>query len=225
MPEAILGSIAGPVIGGLLGSGGSSSTQTQQNQIDPRMAKYIYGDDNTQGLLDSAYNWYNKNRSGLNDQMLQGLNSQWNVLSNPSTMAGYQQQAALGSGLMSAPVMGNPFADGRASLRSSTSGPSSNLGFGPPIQAAGASGGNGRQQPQPVRQSNSYGLSDFLPANTGSYGGAGPFQAAAPAPVPAQSNPGAMTMDQFAKLYQQYMKSLPQPDAWTGGGGDGGGGY
>lgn len=102
------------LLGGLMGSEGSS--QTQKNEIDPRMAKYIYGEDGKGGLLSEAQKWYENNKTGLNPQMLQGLNTQWAVLNDPANMGAYTQMRNLGSGLMSAPVMGNPFSDGRASL-------------------------------------------------------------------------------------------------------------
>ena len=128
MPWAAIASAVAPtIIGGLMGSEGSSQSQTQQNTIDPRMAKYIYGENGTGGLLSEANKWYENNKTGLNSQMLQGLNTQWNVLNNPETMGTYKQMQNIGSSLMSAPVMGNPFANGQASLNSP---PPMNLGMG-----------------------------------------------------------------------------------------------
>lgn len=112
--DDLIGAVAAPLLGGLMGSQGSS--QSTQQSIDPRMAKYIYGEDGKGGLLSEAQKWYENNKTGLNPQMLQGLNTQWAVLNDPANMGAYTQMRNLGSGLMSAPVMGNPFSDGRASL-------------------------------------------------------------------------------------------------------------
>lgn len=124
------GAVASAVVGGVMGSGGSSSSQTTTNEIDPRLAAYLYGEDGNGGLMSDMSKWYQANRSGMNNQMAQGLNTQWGVYNDPGTMAGYQQMASLGSGLMGAPVMGNPFSDGRASLGGGNSGGAMNLGLG-----------------------------------------------------------------------------------------------
>ena len=100
----MLGSIAAPVIGGLLGSGGTKQSQSVTNSIDPRYGEYLYG---AGGLLPSAANWYAQNKSGMNDQMTQGLNSQWNTLQQ--SQPGYMQMQNLGLGLMGGGVAGNPF--------------------------------------------------------------------------------------------------------------------
>jgi hypothetical protein len=100
----MLGSIAAPVIGGLLGSGGTKQSQSVTNSIDPRYGEYLYG---AGGLLPSAANWYAQNKSGMNDQMAQGLNSQWNTLQQ--SQPGYMQMQNLGLGLMGGGVAGNPF--------------------------------------------------------------------------------------------------------------------
>lgn len=135
MPWAAIASAVAPtIIGGLMGSEGSS--QTQKNEIDPRMAKYIYGEDGKGGLLSEASKWYENNKTGLNPQMLQGLNTQWAVLNDPANMGAYTQMRNLGSGLMSAPVMGNPFSDGRASL-------SGGLGMPQMRSMQGGQGGSG----------------------------------------------------------------------------------
>lgn len=105
----MLPSLAGPVIGGLLGSDGSSSQQSVQNKIDPRMDPYIYGSD---GILPNAAQWYSQNRTGLNNQMLTGLNNQWNQLG--ASGQGYNQMQNLGLSLMGG-VAGNPFTQGGTS--------------------------------------------------------------------------------------------------------------
>ncbi|WP_326538493.1 hypothetical protein [Pseudorhodoferax sp.] len=131
------GAVASAVVGGVMGGGGSSSSQTTTNEIDPRLAAYIYGEDDKSGLLKDVSDWYQANKSGMNPQMAQGLNTQWAVLNDPTTMAGYQQMANLGSGLMGAPVMGNPFSDGRMSLNSGAGQAGTNLGLGSGGQQGG----------------------------------------------------------------------------------------
>ncbi len=110
---ADIAKVALPIVGGLLGSQPTTTTSTNQSKLDPRMDPYIYGPD---GVLPAAQEWYKANKTGLNDQMRQGLATQTAVLNDPATMAGYKQMQTLGSGLLSAPVAGNPFSDGRSSL-------------------------------------------------------------------------------------------------------------
>lgn len=98
-------------IGGGIG-GGMAGNSTQTQHIDPRMAKYIYGDTTQKGILDLSKGMYDKNPDGMNDQMRQGLNSQWNTLNDPALKQGYQQMANTGMGLMNIPIAGNPFTNG-----------------------------------------------------------------------------------------------------------------
>jgi len=97
-------SLIGPIVGGLLGSGGSDSEQTTQNSIDPRMAQYIYG---ANGVLPMADKWYSQNSSGMTPQMTTGMNNQWSQLNKAAP--GYSQMQNLGLSLMGAPIAGNPF--------------------------------------------------------------------------------------------------------------------
>ena len=84
-------------------SGGSSS----QQRIDPRMEQAIYG---AGGIMPNAAAWYAKNQSGLNDQMVTGMNNQWNQLG--SSKQGFDQMQNLGMGLMGGGSAGNPFTGG-----------------------------------------------------------------------------------------------------------------
>jgi hypothetical protein len=178
------------------GDAGSSS----QNKIDPRIEKYIYGADGNGGLLGDANAWYQGNKTGLNDQMRQGLNQQWQTYNDPSVMAGYRQQQNLGSGLLGAPVMGNPFSDGRMSLLGgSQGGGGSSLG-GPPA----------RQQFPSYQPA--YGGQVPPPATAGS----GPFAApppAAPSPVqaPAPSPYSALPPGQLSNEYQGGWRLMADP--------------
>jgi hypothetical protein len=105
--DAIMGSVAAPLIGGLLGGKGNSSGATQTSSIDPRLADAIYG---SSGVVPSAQDWYAKNKTGLNPMMLQGMNNQWNQAN--SSHQGFNQMQNLGMGLMGAGVAGNPFSGG-----------------------------------------------------------------------------------------------------------------
>lgn len=118
--------VAAAAAGGLLGSQPTTSSTNSQSKIDPRMEKYLYGDGNTQGILDQAYQWQQANKSGLNDQMRQGLASINRVASDPSGYQAIQQQ---GLSLMNQPVAGNPFSNGQATLQTGTPQALRNLGF------------------------------------------------------------------------------------------------
>ena len=109
--DAIIGAVAAPLIGGLLGSKGNSSSTggavTQTNSIDPRLVDSIYGKN---GVVPSAQDWYAKNKTGMNPMMLQGMDNQWNQAN--ASHQGFSQMQNLGMGLMGAGVAGNPFFDG-----------------------------------------------------------------------------------------------------------------
>ena len=103
------GMLAATVVGGLLGgnknlSGGSNS-QTQTNQMDPKVAEYVYG------LLGNANDLYKKQAAngGLNDLQRAGLQQQVNVLSDPNYTSGYNAMKQMGLGLMGGGMAGNPW--------------------------------------------------------------------------------------------------------------------
>lgn len=85
----------------------SSHSSATQNKIDPRMEQAIYG---AGGIMPNAAAWYAKNSSGLNDQMVQGMNNQWNQLG--ASAQGFNQMQNLGMGLMGGGTAGNPFTGG-----------------------------------------------------------------------------------------------------------------
>lgn len=99
--------VASTVVGGLLGGSGNKSSQTQSNQIDPRLEPYIYG---ANGVLPAAADWYSKNKTGMNSQMQQGSNNQASQLA--ASKPGFDQMQNLGLGLLSGGVAGNPFSQG-----------------------------------------------------------------------------------------------------------------
>lgn len=120
MPAAWIGAIAG-AYGALSkdgggGGGGGSGSQDQvatstnsggsssQSYIDPRMENILYG---TGGIIPQATDWYNQNSTGTNDQMITGMNNQWNQLG--ASRQGFNQMQNLGMGLMGGGSAGNPF--------------------------------------------------------------------------------------------------------------------
>lgn len=108
---ALVGSVAAPVIGGLLGGAGNGSSSTQSNELNPKLAKYVYGSDGNSGLLANAFDLYQKQmqQGGLNDMQRQGLNMQSQFLNSPQYTQGYNQMMQLGSKLMGGGVAANPF--------------------------------------------------------------------------------------------------------------------
>jgi len=104
---ALVGTLSAPLIGGLLGSGGNQTSGTTQNKIDPRLDSAIYGEN---GAIPAAQDWYAKNKSGMNNAMLTGMNNQMAQLE--ASRQGYNQMQNLGMGMMGAVVAGNPFAAG-----------------------------------------------------------------------------------------------------------------
>lgn len=103
----LLGAVAGPLVGGLLGSGGNKSSQTNSQTIDPRLAEAIYG---SNGSVPLAQQWMAANKTGMNGQMQQGLNNQASQYA--ASKPGFDQMQNLGLGLMGGGVAGNPFSQG-----------------------------------------------------------------------------------------------------------------
>ena len=106
--------------GGLLGSQPTTKNETTSKTMDPRLDKYVYGDGTNPGLLSDANSWYQQNKSGLNQAMLDGLNAKYNNATDPTNLGAYKQMVQLGSGLLSAPIAGNPFTQNGAARQSYT---------------------------------------------------------------------------------------------------------
>ena len=104
MSAGTIASIAAPLVGGLLGSGGNQQSSSSQQSLDPRMADAVYG---SGGILPSAKDWYQNNSTGLNSQMTTGMDNQWNQLG--ASTQGFNQMQSLGMGLMGGGAAGNPF--------------------------------------------------------------------------------------------------------------------
>lgn len=109
----MFGEILGSVVGGLLGGGGSESSQTS-NKIDDRLAPYVYGKDGKGGLLADVMGQYQQQfaQGGLNPMMRAGIESQRQVLASPQYTQGYDAMRSMGLGLMGGGVAQNPFTSG-----------------------------------------------------------------------------------------------------------------
>lgn len=109
--------IIGSVLGGLLGGGGSESSQTS-NKIDDRLAPYVYGKNGQGGLLGDIQKLYQQQmgQGGLNDMQRAGMESQRQVYASPQFTQGYDAMRSMGLGLLGGGVAQNPFSTGQASL-------------------------------------------------------------------------------------------------------------
>jgi len=104
------------LLGGLLAGNEKAPTQTQSSSLNAQVAPYVYGGNGVTGVLPSAADWFSQNKSGLNPQMAEGLNRQYNVYSDPNIAQGYTNQQSLGQALLSAPIAGNPFTGGGSTV-------------------------------------------------------------------------------------------------------------
>ena len=172
-------------------SGGSST----QHRLDPRMEQAIYG---AGGIMPNASAWYAQNSSGLNPQMVQGLNNQWNQLG--ASAQGFNQMQNLGMGLMGGGTAGNPFTGGggiapqNLSYTPAQQAPQTTSPFTMPAPTApapamtgggygGGGGGGGYTGYRPADWSNP--TMDVPTTSTAGYGGYGGYST-----LPAYSYPG-----------------------------------
>lgn len=104
------------IVGGLAGAaeGGKSQTSTTTQQIDPRMAQYLYGSGygDKNSLLGAAQDWWKNNQTGMNANMAQGLDSLKSLYTSPAYSQGYTQMRDVGQGLLGRQIAGNPFTQG-----------------------------------------------------------------------------------------------------------------
>lgn len=145
MTWGMVGAAAVTVVGGAMASKGSKQSQTQKQELDPRMQGLLYGNDpdNIGGLLGDAQARYKANPSGMNQQMIDGWNRQYGLLTDPSVQAGYQGMRNSGNALMQLPIAGNPFTQPGGYSRSM---------FGGGQQGYGGQQQGGQQQRQPASQ-------------------------------------------------------------------------
>jgi len=110
-----IGAIGAPIVGGIMGGESSSqgTTTTQKQEIDPRIAQYLYGGSGG-GLLGGINSLYQQQMSqgGLNPMQQSGLEMQRQTLMDPRYAQGYSQMRDVGMGLLGGGVAGNPFTGG-----------------------------------------------------------------------------------------------------------------
>lgn len=156
--------VLGGVMGGNKGLTGGSNSQTQTNQMDPKVAEYVYG------LLGNANDLYKKQSAngGLNDLQRAGLQQQVNVLSDPNYTSGFNAMKQMGLGLMGGGIAGNPWTGGNKSAGASsgaswgTSAPTQSYlpqGFNP----AAALSSTTKTEPAPAAAQNAPAPSQFSP--------------------------------------------------------------
>lgn len=110
---SLFSSLIGPIVGGLLGSQGESKKES--TTIDPRLGRYVYGDDGKGGLLGEFMMPIFRQQyaqGGLNDMQRGGLEMQRQYLMSPQYTQGYGAMQSMGLGLMGAGVARNPFNSG-----------------------------------------------------------------------------------------------------------------
>lgn len=184
----VASAVAGPLIGGLLGGseGGKGQQSTQRQELDPRIAQYLYGSNGSTGLLGHTNNTLQQQmaQGGLNGMQTAGLEMQRQALTDPRYTQGFDQMRSMGSSLMSGGVAGNPFTNG----------------------TMGANGQMRPQQQMPQQPPQGYGQPQQpQQPQQGATGAAyQPIQAPAPytPPPPPPAQASAMDMDAF----QQYLR-------------------
>lgn len=87
----------GAIAGGL--GAGKDQTQTTQNQIDPRMASMLYGDNGSGGFLNQAQDYFNSTKGG-NALMNQGADAMKAAFTNPQAQQGFNAMQTQGMGLL-----------------------------------------------------------------------------------------------------------------------------
>lgn len=110
---AVAGAAVG-VVGNSLLSDSGGNTSTQKQEMNPNVAKYVYGSDGNGGLLADAQGIYKKQfaQGGLNPVQLAGLEMQRQYLMSPQYQQGYADMQSAGRSLMGGGVAGNPFTNG-----------------------------------------------------------------------------------------------------------------
>lgn len=193
---AAIGSVAAPVIGGLMGGQETGATETRQQTLDPRMQGLLYGNGgNDNGLLNDVNDLRKRQlaQGGLNPYQTAGMEMQRQTFMSPQYMQGYGQMRDMGSQLMGAGVAGNPFSGGGMRLGG---------GMGGGMQASMSA----QPQQQPQMQPFQY------QQNEATQGAGNPFmtpppQAAIPPPqAPAAPDMAAMDAYKQRMAYEQYIQ-------------------
>lgn len=181
--SSLLGAVAPAIVGGLLGGGSKGPSQTTSKATDPRLDPYMYGGGDVSGYLPDLAAFYANNKSGLNDQMREGLNRQYAVYSDPNNAQGYTNISNVGQSLLGISPAGNGYGQQGLMAMGGAGLPASGGRYQPPMgQPMGNMGTMPHQMPQmPQGITPTYAQS---PAGQGAP--LGPFSSA-PTPVPAQA--------------------------------------
>lgn len=178
---------AGPIFGSLLGGlfGGDEAskgqTQTEQKTLDPRIAKYLYGDNGNAGLMGHTSDLYQKQlgQGGLNPMQNAGLEMQRQAYTDPKYGQSFGNMRDIGMGMMSGGAAGNPFNQG------GRMGPMQNMGLPSPQIGPGNSGQATSAAYQPIAPAPAY---------------------QAPTATPEAAQPVASQAG-FEDMMQQYLKA------------------
>ena len=100
----------------------ATTTNSQQNKLDPRMDALLHGSDGDPGILKRAYEL---SMRPMNDNMRYGIDAGSAYLKSPQRAAMMNSLMGKGADLMSAPIAGNPFMNGGRMYQ-----PSGSMGFG-----------------------------------------------------------------------------------------------
>lgn len=180
-----------PLIGGLMGGseGAKGQTTTQQQTLDPRIAKYLYGENGSTGLMGNTSDLYQKQlaQGGLNPMQNAGLEMQRQAYMDPRYSQSFSNMRDVGMGLMNGGAAGNPFMQG------GRMGHQQNLGFAAPQQ--------GPQQQAPQQTSAAYQPIQQTPQ------------------APAYQPPAQQAQPDMEAMMQEYMKNNPYQQYGEAGGG------
>lgn len=205
---ALIGATAPAVIGGLMGSESSGSSQTQKQELDPRLQAMLYGAGGDNGLLNDANDLRKQQMAegGLNPMQRTGLEMQRQTLMSPQYTQGFDQMRNMGAQLMGAGVAGNPFANGGNGYIGG------GLGFGSNT-APGARPMAAQSQPMAPMQPFQY------QPNSAMQAGNSPMQMPAPytAPPPRQDADRTMLDDYLRKMMAQQQAEASQRGNYGGG--------
>lgn len=110
MPDGGIGSVAAPIVGGLMGSEGQGGSSTSRTELSPEMRSLLYGDYTGGGAVGTINDVFRTQmgQGGLHPLQLAGLEAQRQVLTHPSYTEGYDDMRSLGRGLMGTGVARNP---------------------------------------------------------------------------------------------------------------------
>jgi hypothetical protein len=187
----VAGAAISTIGGGLLGSQGTTTSQSTQKTMPDYLKPYLTGADGTGGLLGDVSKLYQQQSAagGLNPLQKAGIEAQRQFLTSPQYTAGYDQMRQQGMDLLGRPIAGNPF----------TSGNTGGMGGYGSLSAQGA--GGQASHPSANNSSFQYSQNPTLMAALAA-------PANAPAPTPAPQTQIAPSIDDIiAELQRRVTQS------------------